>query len=72
MLDAPILSKKKIDEYILFVDSIVKTTLPNFQFDTSLFNLVTTYQTHSDCRSGGKYKNQTSRYHFGKFFISKQ
>ena len=31
VLDAPILNKDNIDEYILFVDSIVKATLPNFK-----------------------------------------
>ena len=38
VLDAPILSKDKIDEYILFVDSIVKATLPNFKVYPSLFD----------------------------------
>ena len=43
MLDAPILSKYSINKHILFVDSIVKATLPNFKVDPSLFDLVTTY-----------------------------
>ena len=35
-----------IDEYILFVDSTVKATLPNFKVDPSLFDLLTTYQIY--------------------------
>ena len=46
VLDAPILSKDNIDEYVLFVDSIVKATLPNFKVDPSLIDFVTTYQIH--------------------------
>ena len=66
VLDAPVLSKDNIDEYILLVDSIVKATLPNFKVDPSLFDLVTTYQIHVHPRSCRKYKNQACRYHFGK------
>ena len=68
MLDAPVLSKDNIDEYILLVDSIVKAALPNFKVDPSLFDLVTTYQIHAHSRSCRKYKNQACRHHFGKFF----
>ena len=68
MLDTPILSKNNIDEYILLVDSIVKTTFPNFKVDPSLSDLVTTYQIHSHSRSCRKYKNHACPYYFGKFF----
>ena len=67
VLDALILSKENIQEYILFVDSIVKATLPNVKVDPSLFGLVTTYKIHSNSRSCCKYKNQACCYHFDKF-----
>ena len=68
VLHVPILSKDNIDEYILFVDSIVKATFPNFKVDPSLFDLFIRYQIHSQSRSCHKYKNQVCRYHFGKLF----
>ena len=71
MLDIPILSKNNIDEYILFVGSIVKDTSPNSKVDPILFDLITTYQIHSHSWSCRKYKNQACRYHFGKFFTKK-
>ena len=67
VLDALILSKENFNEYILFVDSIAKATLPNVKVDPSLFGFVTTYKLHSHSRSCRKYKNQACRYHFDKF-----
>ena len=65
VLNAPILSKDHIDEYILFVHSIVKVTLPNLKVDPSQFDLVTTHQIHSHSQSCRKYKIQACRYYFG-------
>ena len=67
-LDAPVLRKNNIDEYVRFVDSIVKAIVPNEVKDPEIFQLVTTYQVHSHSRSCRKYKKGKSRYHFGKLF----
>ena len=65
-LDAPVLRKNNIDEYVRFVDSIVKAIVPNEFKDPELFQLVTTYQVHSHSRSCRKYKK--GKNHFGKRF----
>ena len=66
MLDVPVLHKKNIDEYVRFVDSIVKAFVPNEVTDLELFQF-TTYQVRSHSRSCHKYKSGKCRYHFGKF-----
>ena len=47
VIDAPTLTKESKDEYILFVDHVIKATVPILSEDPELFNLVTTYQVHS-------------------------
>ena len=66
ILDAPVLHTKNMDEYVTFVDSIVKAFVPNEATDLERFQLVTTYQVHSHSRSCRKYKSRKCRYHFGK------
>ena len=68
ILDVPVLHKNNVDEYVRFVDSILKVFVPNEVTDLELFQLVTTYQIHSHSRSCRKYKSGKYRYHFGKFF----
>ena len=70
IIDAPILTKDNIYEYMTFIDSIVKAYVPNQSEDPELFNLVTTYQLDSHSKSCRKYKNEKCRYHFGKFFTN--
>ena len=67
ILDAPVLHKNNINEYVRFADSIVKTFAPNEVTDPERFQLVTTYQVHSHSRFCPKYKKGKCRYHFGKF-----
>ena len=72
ILDAPVLHKNNINEYVRFADSIVKTFAPNEVTDPELFQLVTTYQVHSHSRFCPKYKKGKCRYHFGKISMKTQ
>ena len=47
VIGAPILSTTSEDEYVAFIDNIIKCELPNPQERSRLFELVRTYQTHS-------------------------
>ena len=67
-MNAPVLTKDNIDKYVQFVDATVKAYVPDIDENAELHKLVTTYQIHSHSRSCRKYKNQTCRYHFGRFF----
>ena len=58
VIDAPLLVKDNIDEYRQFVDSNVKTFVPDINEQPELFKLVTTYQVHSHSKSCRKYKNE--------------
>ena len=71
VIGAPILSENNKEEYITFVDSIVKCNLPDKMDKPELYNLVRTYQTHSHSKSCRKYKNMNCRYSFGRFFTDK-
>ena len=46
ILNAPKLSKETKDEYIQWVDSIIRTDMPNSVSDKELFELVKTFQVH--------------------------
>ena len=65
IIDAPILTKDNIGECVAFIDSIVKSYVPDPIKNPDLFKLVTTYQVHPYSKSCREYK---CRYHFGKFF----
>ena len=68
---APKLSVETKEEYICFIDQIVKANLPDPQIQQNLYTLVKTYQVHSHSRSCRKYKNVECRYNFGKFFTDR-
>lgn len=68
VLNAPTLTKNDIEEYIRFIDAIVKAYVPDHDANPDLFNLVTTYQIHAHSKSCRKYKNTPCRYQFGRFF----
>ena len=57
IIDVPILSENNIDEYVHFVDSVVKAFVPDPHENSDLFHLVTTYQVHSHSKSCRKYKS---------------
>ena len=65
---APILSTISEDEYVAFIDNIIKRELPNRQERSRLFELVRNYQTHSHSKSCRKYKSIECRYSCGKYF----
>ena len=65
---APKIPSEIKEEYIAFIDQIIKANLPDPQTEHDLYVLVKTYQTHSHSRSCRKYKNVECRYNFGKFF----
>ena len=67
ILNAPKLSKETKDEYIQWVDSIIRTDTPNSVSEKKLFELVKTFQVHT-CR---KYRNDKCRFNFGKFFTGR-
>ena len=68
---APKLSSETKNEYIAFIDQIVRANLPDVQQEFDLFKLVKTYQIHFHSKSCRKYKNVECRYHFGKFFTDR-
>lgn len=68
VLNAPTLNSENKEEYITFVDGIIKCELPNKETNPDLYKLVSTYQTHSHSKSCRKYKKKKCRYSFGKFF----
>ena len=69
--DAPILSSETKEEYIAFVDSIIRADLPDETSEPELFELVSQYQTHSHSRTCRKFKNTPCRFHYGRFFTDR-
>ena len=68
VIGAPKLTKENKQEYISFVDGIVKASIPNQKENPHLHELVKMYQLHNHSKSCRKYKNVACRYSFGKFF----
>ena len=50
-LNAPVLTKDNLDEYIIFVDAVVSAYAPDTNDNPELYKLVTTYQVHSHSKS---------------------
>lgn len=51
IMDALVLNKYNIDEYINFVEDIVKITVVGISKNVEFYNLVTTYQIHAHLKS---------------------
>ena len=50
---------------------MILAELPNVEEEPELFELVKTYQLHRHSKTCRKYKNESCRFHFGRFFTEK-
>ena len=71
ILNGPKLSKETKDEYIQWVDSIIRTDIANSVSEKELFEFVKTFQVHRHSKKCRKYRNDKCRFNFGKFFTDK-
>ena len=69
--NAPKLTARKIDNYILWVDSIISAKLPDIDNDPQLHDLVKTYQIHRHSKTCRKYRNDKCRFHCGRYFTNR-
>ena len=70
VVNAPVLSKENKEEYIKFIDKLIRTDLPDPNEEPGLHKLVSDFQIHSHSNSCRKYKNIPCRFHFGRFFTN--
>ena len=71
ILNAPKLTKVNIDDSRKWVDSVIRSDLPDPSNELALFELVKTYQMHRHSKTCHKYRNEKCRFRFGKFFRNK-
>ena len=69
--NAPLLTKETKEDFVKFIDSIVRADLPNKDIEPELHYLVSKYQTHCHSRSCRKYKNIPCRFRYGRFFTDR-
>ena len=55
ILNAPKLTKVNIDDYRIWVDSVIRSDLPDPNNKPALFGLVKAYQIHRHSKTCGKY-----------------
>ena len=65
------MEKVNIDDYRKWVDSVIRSDLPDPNNEPALFELVKTYQIHRHSKTCRKYRNEKCIFHFGKFFTNK-
>ena len=65
------MTKVNIDDYSKWVDSVIRSNLPDPNNEPTLFELVKTYQIHSISKTCRKYRNEKCRFRSGKFFTNK-
>ena len=56
---------------IVWLDKMISAELPNVEEEPELFELVKTYQLRRHSKTCRKYKNESCRFHFGRFFTKK-
>ena len=61
---AHVLTSKNEEDYVAFVDQIVRAFLPDRNENPELHNLVKLYQLHRHSRTRRKYKNEPCRFKF--------
>ena len=80
ILNAPKLTKVNIDDYRKWVDSVIRSDLPDpnklniskkIENEPALFELVKTYKIHRHSKTCCKNRNEKCRFRFGKFFTNK-
>ena len=59
-----------VDIYKKIVDTVISANIPAETDDPLMFELVQTYQIHSNSKSCKKYKYKSCRFNFGKLFTS--
>ena len=70
ILNAPKLTKESRQEYIQWVDNIIRTDMPDPVSEVKLSELVRIFKVHRQSKTCRKYWNDKCRFHFGKFFTS--
>ena len=70
-MNAPALNADNKEEYVASVHQILHAFLPDRNENPELHELVKLYQLHRHSKTCRKYKNEVSRFKFGKFFIKK-
>ena len=70
ILKAPHLTKETKNEYIKWVDAIIRADLPSSNNEPELCNLVKNYQIYRHSKTCRKYKNQECKFNFGRFFTN--
>ena len=68
VIGAPKLTLHNVDEYINWLDNIVSGCLPDPKVDSTLYELVKTYQIHQHSKTCRRFKNDNCHFHFGRFF----
>ena len=65
------IDKVNINDCRKWVDSVIRSDLPDPNNEPALFELVKTYQIHRHSKTCRKYRNEKCRFRFGKFFTNK-
>ena len=71
ILNAPKLTKVNIDDYRKWVDTVIRSDLPDPNNEPAFFELVKTDQIYRHSKTCRKYRNEKCRFHFCKFFTNK-
>ena len=72
ILDAPKLTNVNIDDYRKWVESGIRSDLPERNNEPALFKLVKPYHIHHHSKNCHKYRDKKCRLRVGKFFTKKK